>query len=200
MIHALGADPGSSAAWALVELERGSLPRFLALAEVHGSEDKWLSRARDGLRACLDRVPEASPDLCWIERPPDRVRRDASVRHHASAAGLGIRAGMMAGVYYMATGKSAELVDPGTWQQRAWGRGRVGPKAQGADKAQVALQRVRLAASLVPGSRPVLEAISMSRQADCAEAVLIAGAAALACLARQTTPALGRRAPRQEDE
>jgi len=181
--YVVGADAGESAAWALVERVAGHRPRLVRLVEVYGStDDLWYQRALQGagvIVAVLEELGSAAT-ACWVEMPPAKSRADRRGKRHSQASwiGLGERAGALRMAWRAKAGAVAEGVEPRVWWA-PW-RGQV---RRGKDERDAGAHRIVEAGRLVAGAAERLEQVASSaRRVDCAESILIAGAAALSVL------------------
>lgn len=188
-IYAIGADSGEHAAFALVQLDAEGL-RLLRLWPVYGTGVLWFERAREAadcgwaslresvaIQQPADMV-EARAARCrvWIETPPSMSRKLATGKRHTQASwiGLGRRVGALQMAWYCAARHPASLVEPSTWWMPWAGHG----LKRGKDEATAGWHRVEEASALVMGAGAALTAVPKTRAVDCAESILIAGAAA----------------------
>lgn len=178
MIYGIGIDPGSRGAVALVEWPgRGHLPRAVGAWSVYGRwPDLWYDRAvkacRSAWSAAGDIVEHPPAGLLnvrvWQETFPAKSR--GGKISPTAWIGLGRRCGALLCAFHRASGWVwPEEVENTAWRQ-AWD---LGPKrGDGTHR----LQECRL---YIQGSGPVLDKVRPSCLIDSAEALLIAGAAAM---------------------
>ena len=181
---ALGIDPGASTGLALVRDVPGGLPELLGAWCAWGADREWLRRLNESLGVvgvlAFDRGVALADVVVWVEEPPSHWRSGGPRNTQAAARGIGRRMGQVE----MAWAQRTE----GTWPRRVQGpewwepwRGQV---AHG--KIGDGGHRIAEAGRWVEGARAVLAAMEQEttaareRRVDVAEAILIAGAAAMA--------------------
>lgn len=180
-IYAVGADTGDSSAWALVKVVPECLPRLVRLEEIFGGTDAlWMGRAAQGCIAVIADAPKGV--RCWIERPESTIKRSAPMAHHNAGVGLGMRIGDLRRLWYDSTGLQPTLVTPSVWW-RPWTRW---CRLRG--KSEKGEERIAQAGALVAGAKERLASVPASRRVDCAESILIAGAACMAALIDSAEP------------
>lgn len=169
------ADPGESAAWALVESRPNARPLLRLLVEVHGA--RWNDLAFDGARQIV--AMAGGPVPCAIEVPHATVHRGAGMAHHASGTGLGRRIGRLEAAWFAASGEWPAEVLPGSAEGQWWRPFRLGKKREMPGRP-LGWHRVAEASMFVEGAAARLALVgSAARRVDCAEAVLMAAAVGL---------------------
>ncbi len=197
-LYAIGADSGASAGWALVRLRPGKLPELVELWPVYGTTAKlWLYRASATAKVAWQRlvaeagtVAAAQTATVWIETPPEFSRKGKDGKRHSQQSwiGLGRRVGGLEMAWYAASSEAPECVEPTQWWN-PWG----GVIRRGKDERDKGLHRVKEAGRLVKGAAAALETVPATRRIDCAESILVAGAAALNALEGANAGSVARR-------
>ena len=187
-IHAIGADPGAEGGLALVSLTTGR-PVLLGLWALRCSTvtDAWTScsQAAQAARKLLSAV-EVEGCAVWCEEPGHEGGGRANPRNRVVTwSGLGWRSGaVMCALVDWGFGEPVR-VQPGQWPGaygKAGKRNLVGVGKKAAPSLPDGSHRIGEAGMMVEGAAHQLAALhgSAKIKIDCAEAVLIAGAAALA--------------------
>lgn len=182
-IFALGADPGRHGGLALVALDPPGLPYLVNAWKLVGADRRlWWARCRAAFEDAVQDLVQLGVELdrvrVWIEDPPPVARKNAlggDKRGMQSWAGIGRAQGMLIAGALLEGLREPELVPGKTWWS-CWGR-QVRHGKSHRDEGQ---HRIHEAENLVPGARTVLATIPEGCRVDVAEAILIAGAAALA--------------------
>ncbi len=166
---ALGVDPGSEGAAALVELGRAGA-HLRGLWIVRQPEARWHRWAIQAATEARARVPAGHELRAFVERPPATFRAGSIPglkRGHRAWAGLGAWQGAWRG-HLAAQGWAVEQVEVRDWIAST---GVAKSKAKAGGEAG----RVREADFLVYDSGPALaEIVRVKLRGDAAEAVLIA--------------------------
>ena len=189
MIHAIGADPGAEGGLALVRLDTGR-PLLLGLWTLRCSTvtDAWAScsQAVQAARKLLT-AGEVGGCAVWVEQPGHEGGGKGNVRNRVVTwDGLGWRRGViMAALVDWGFGEPVS-VQPGQWPgcYGKAGKGRKNLIRVGKASAPGfpdGSHRIGEAGMMVEGAAGQLAALhgSAKIRIDCAEAILIAGAAAL---------------------
>lgn len=182
-VLALGADPGRHGGLALVQACEGGLPRLVRAWRLVGADRRlWWARCLAAHQEASRLVWDLGVDLAdvrvWIEDPPPvaRKRSLAGDKHGMQSwAGIGRAQGMLLAAGLSSGFREAELVQGKTWWM-VWGRSQV---AYGKSHRDEGAHRIEEASRLVLGAREALAEVPAGCRVDVAEAILIAGAAAL---------------------
>ncbi len=182
-IYALGADPGRHGGLALVALDPPGLPYLLGAWKLVGADRRlWWQRCRAAHQEALEQIRERKVELArvriWIEDPPPVARKKSlpGDKHGMQSwAGIGRCQGLLIAAALVEGFREPELVQGKTWWA-LWGR----YVRHGKSHRDDGQHRILEAEHLVPGARMALAEVPVGCRVDVAEAILIAGAAALA--------------------
>lgn len=188
-IHAIGADPGAEGGLALVRLDVGR-PVLIGLWALRCSTvtDAWTSCSQ-AVQAARKLLSAAEVESCvvWVEQPGHEGGGKANPRNRVVTwDGLGWRRGMIMAALLDWDFPEPTSVQPGRWPG-AYGkagkgkRNLVGVGKKPAPGLPDGSHRIGEAGMMVEGAAGQLAALhgSAKIRIDCAEAILIAGAAAL---------------------
>jgi hypothetical protein len=189
-IYALGADPGRHGGLALVALDPPGLPRLVKVWKLVGADRRlWWARCNAAHGEAVELLSGFGVALhdvrIWIEDPPPVARKHSlpGDKHGMQSwAGIGRMQGMIIGAALIHGFKEPELVSGKAWWS-LWGR----QIRHGKSHRDDGKHRITEASHLVLGAGDALEEIPDGCRVDCAEACLIAGAAALFRVMPETT-------------
>jgi len=178
MVFCVAVDPGRHGGVALVtEGQPGKRPVLLGVRHIGGDRPAlWYRRAERGLRELVALIEEGAEVRAYVEDPPKVSRRGTlkgDKRGQRTWAGIGRYQGMAIAACVVAGLGEPVLLPVKAWTS-AWGV--MVPGGKRGDGTH----RIREAELLVEGSREALDSIPVSYRVDAAEAVLMAGAGALA--------------------
>lgn len=169
---AIGIDPGSYGAVALVSREGQNLPQALGVWAIWGSWPRlWCQRARAAVYEAgkAAEVLGVGKPIVWQE---DQIAKSRGGRISGQSwFGLGRYCGALLGIYWSTWGEFPTEVHNAAWRQQF----NLRPKSK-RDKGR---HRIGEAARWISGSRPMILAVRESCQVDAAEAFLVAGAAVM---------------------
>lgn len=178
-----GFDVGAACAGATVSVGDPRSSFVLeALYPIFGNEQTWSNRVVEACRA----MPTGPHTFTVIEKPPptaklkrskfgnNAVLFEGDKRGHTTFFGIGRRFGRIEATWWMVHGDF-----PMHWTVQDW-TGRLQPTVR-KKKMKGGGHRVQEAILLLPACKELLASVPKYRRIDCAEAILIACGAALAC-------------------
>lgn len=198
MIYALGADPGAEGGLALVRLASVGLPELICLWRLTGATDRaWYQNASAAARSARGHLDasKVTDTPVWIEQPGHEGGGKANPRNRvATWDRLGLRRGMLAAACYEWGFEQLHHPQPGQWPGVYGKLGKRNLIPVGKDRATHGAHRVDEALRYVSGCRFELLGGPETGRVDRAEAVLIAGAAALTRRSVENSASIQRRA------
>ena len=201
IVFAVGGDVGAEGGLALVRLAPVGLPTALGLWRLHGDDDRaWWRSAVSAAQEARGALSAAEAEACavWVEQPGNEGGGKANVRNRVRTWDrLGLRRGLLTAALYDAGFVGVYHPQPGEWPG-AWGKA-PGSRTKnlirvGKDKADGGEHRVREAGAMVVGGSRLLAIGLATGRIDRAEALLIAGAAALRARSAAVAAGMARRA------